>query len=344
MIDIAATAPGRVANVRLAPGGLVFRCGPGQTLLSAALAAGIDLPYECASGSCGGCRARLIDGAVTALWADAPGLSERDRRKGDRILCCQSVAQGDCVIQVQPGAAPPPRPPAPLQARVRSLQPLNRDVVHLVLEAGQDVDFLPGQFMLFALPAAIGRRAYSMSNLPDGSGRLEFIIKRKPGGAGTAHLVDTLRAGDRVDLEGPYGRAWLRDAGSRDIVLLAGGSGLAPMWSIAQAALQRDGDGRVRLYFGANRAADLFWLEEFARLRSVRPGLEVNLVLANPSASDPEGCRHGLVGEVMAAELGAVLEDDLYMAGPPGLVDSVLRGFVGAGRARADRVFFDRFC
>ena len=86
-------------------------------MLAAALAAGIDLPYECASGSCGTCRARLVDGTVVPLWAGAPGLSERDRRKGDRILCCQSIAQADCVIQVTPrGCMPPRRPPVPRHA------------------------------------------------------------------------------------------------------------------------------------------------------------------------------------------------------------------------------------
>jgi len=88
------------ASVRLEPEGAQFHCQPGETLLSAALAAGIDLPYECASGGCGSCRARLLEGQVRSLWPDAPGLSSKDRLKGDRILCCQSVAQSDCVVQV----------------------------------------------------------------------------------------------------------------------------------------------------------------------------------------------------------------------------------------------------
>jgi len=344
MHPIDAARPGRRACVRLEPDGRSFHCAPGQTVLAASLAAGIDLPYECASGSCGSCRARLVSGAVKALWADAPGLSERDRGKGDRILCCQSVAQGDCVIQARPGNAPLPQPPVPLRARVISLCSLNRDVMHLVLDGARGVEFLPGQFMLFDLACGIGRRAYSMSNLPDGTGRLEFIVKRKPGGLASTFIFESLKPGDWLDLDGPYGRAWLRDESPRDIVLLAGGSGLAPIWSIAQAALQRSPRRRLRLYFGVNRSEDLFWWAQIERARQAHAELEVHLVLMQASPHDPAGCRQGAVGDVMGRDVLDLPSCDLYMAGPPALVDHVMREFVATGRAQADRVFFDRFC
>lgn len=332
-----------VASVRLEPDGMRFGCAPGQTILSAALAAGIDLPYECASGSCGSCRARLIDGKVVSLWPDATGLSERDRRKGDRILCCQSIVSGDCVIQVKPGADSLPTRPRKQLGRVHSIRMLNRDVAHLVLDMERAVDFRPGQFMLFDLGGGVFRRAYSMANLPTGDGRLAFIIKRKPAGAASTYLFETVSAGQVLGVDGPYGRAWLRDDGDGDIVLLAGGSGLAPVWSIGQAALQRWPDRRTHLYFGVNSAKDLFWLDEIEEARRAFPNLNVNLVLMRASDADPASARIGMLGAVMAQDIGAVLTGDLYMAGPPGLIDSVLRDFVATGRARADRVFFDRF-
>lgn len=344
MHAVHAAREGCGASVRLESDGRRFDCAPGQTVLAAALAAGIDLPYECASGSCGSCRARLIEGAVASRWVDAPGLGERDRRKGDRILCCQSVPQTDCVIQVRVGDAAPAVRPRPWQARVNGLRWLNEDVVHLVLDAQEPVAFLPGQFMLLDLQHGFGRRAYSMANLPDDSGRLEFIIKRKPGGQASTAVFDKLLEGDRVDLDGPYGRAWLRDDSARDIVLLAGGSGLAPIWSIAQAALRRPARRRVRLYFGVNRGEDLFWLAQIEQARREHPGLDVHLVLMHTSPDDPVACRQGAVGEVMNRDIDDLPLCDLYMAGPPGLVDHVLRDLVATGRAQADRVFFDRFC
>ena len=343
MNPIDAAREGQRASVRLDADGRSFDCAPGQTVLAAALAAGIDLPYECASGSCGTCRARLVDGTVVPLWPGAPGLSERDRRKGDRILCCQSIARADCVIQARPGDAPPRWPPVPRHARVSSMQFLNSDVVHLVLDGGSRWDFLPGQFMLFTLNSGIGRRAYSMANLPDGTGRLEFIVKRKPGGLASTFIFNDLKAGDRLDLEGPYGRAWLRDDSARDIVLLAGGSGLAPVWSIAMGALQRSPQRRLRLYFGVNRGVDLFWSTQIEQACRAHPGLDVHVVLMQTSPQDPADCRQGAVADVMGRDIGDLHFCDLYMAGPPGLIDHVMRELVATGRAQADRVFFDRF-
>ena len=338
-----AAREGRGTSVCLQSDGRSFNCAPGQTVLAAALAAGVDLQYECASGSCGSCRARLVEGAVASRWLDAPGLSERDRRKGDRILCCQSVPQTDCTIQVRVGDSAPPVRPSVLRASVRELRLLNNDVVHLVLEAHGHVAFLPGQFMLFDLPGGFGRRAYSMANLADDTGRLEFIVKRKPGGRASDVIFDSLRAGDRLDLEGPYGRAWLRNDSERDIVLLAGGSGLAPIWSIAQGALQRSPKRRLRLYFGVNRGEDLFWLTQMDHACHEHPEFETHLVVMHASPDDPMGCRVGSVGDVMRGDVDDLSLCDLYMAGPPGLVDHVLRELVATGRAQADRVFFDRF-
>jgi NAD(P)H-flavin reductase/ferredoxin len=344
MHAVEAAHEGRGISVCLEFDGRSFDCMPGQTVLAAALAAGVDLPYACASGSCGSCRARLIEGAVASRWVDAPGLSERDRRKGDRILCCQSVPQTNCVIQVRAGDAVPPAPPRSTRAEVRSVSLLNNDVVHLVVDAQDRVAFLPGQFMLLDLQDGFGRRAYSMANLANDAGRLEFIVKRKLGGQASKVIFERLSAGDRLALEGPYGRAWLRDDSARDIVLLAGGSGIAPIWSIAQGALLRSPRRRLRLYFGVNRHEDLFWLTQMEQARRAYPGLEVHFVLMHASAADPPGCRHGTVGAVLSGDVHDLSLSDIYVAGPPGLVDHALSELVATGRAQADRVFFDRFC
>jgi toluene monooxygenase electron transfer component len=344
MTTIEAARLGREGTVRLYPEGPRLRCEPGQTLLAAALAAGIDLPYECASGSCGSCKVRLLAGEVASLWPAAPGLSERDRSKGDRILCCQSIAQGDCVVQARPGSEPPPVRPSRRQARVQSVRRLNRDVMHLVLEAAEDVVFLPGQFVLFDLPNEIGRRAYSMANIPGSGVGLEFLIKRKSDGRAGAYLFESLRPGHSLTIEGPYGRAWLReDRADEGILLLAGGSGLAPVWSIARAALKFRPKRRVRLYFGVNSVDDLFWLDEIDAARQAAPNFEAHLVLMWASPRDPPGSRVGAVGSIMAEDLASDVTGDLYMAGPPGLIDSVLRDLVATGRVQADRVYFDRF-
>jgi toluene monooxygenase electron transfer component len=345
MKNMDAAREGCGAFVRLEPEGLQFQCQAGATLLSAALAAGIDLPYECASGGCGSCRARLLEGQVRSLWPDAPGLSKRDRLKGDRILCCQSVAQTDCVVQLRAGPTAPPVRPALVPARVKSLRMLNHEVMHLVLTAGEAMHFLPGQFVLFDLPNGIGRRAYSMSNANARDGCLEFLIKRKPQGAAGTYLFETLRVNDTLEVDGPYGRSWLREERTdQDLVLLAGGSGLAPVWSIAQAALMAQANRRIHLYFCVNKAQDLFWQDEIRAVQARAPNLRLHLVLAEAPEVPPPDSRLGLAAAVLAQDFGGRLAHDLYMAGPPGMIDSVLRELVSTGMAQADRVFFDRFC
>ena len=345
MKNMDAAREGCGAFVRLEPDGPQFQCQPGETLLSAALAAGIDLPYECASGGCGSCRARLLEGQVRSLWPDAPGLSNKDRLKGDRILCCQSVAQTDCVVQLRVGSTEPPVRPTWMQTRVKSLRMLNHDVMHLKLEAGSAMHFLPGQFVLFDLPNGIGRRAYSMSNANALDGCLEFLIKRKPQGAAGNYLFETLRVNESLAVDGPYGRSWLRDERTdQDLVLLAGGSGLAPVWSIAQAALMAQAKRRIHLYFCVNRAQDLFWEAEIRAMQALAPNLRLHLVLAEGPEVSPPDSRLGLAAAVIAEDFAGRLTNDLYMAGPPGMIDSVLRELVSTGMAQADRVFFDRFC
>lgn len=345
MKNLDAAREGCGAFVRLEPEGTQFQCQPGETLLSAALAAGIDMPYECASGGCGSCRARLLQGQVRSLWPDAPGLSNKDRLKGDRILCCQSVAQTDCVVQVRAGTSVTPVRPTWLQTRVKSLRMLNHDVMHLVLSVEPEMHFLPGQFVLFDLPNGIGRRAYSMSNANAQDGCLEFLIKRKPQGAAGSYLFETLRLNDTLAVDGPYGRSWLRqERTDQDLVLLAGGSGLAPVWSIAQAALLEQANRRIHLYFCVNRAQDLFWEEEIRTTQARAPNLRVHWVLAEAPVAPLAGSRLGLAASVLAEDFGGRLTNDLYMAGPPGMIDSVLRELVSTGMAQADRVFFDRFC
>lgn len=341
----AATAP--CFTITTSPAGSTFICRPGDTLLHAGLAAGLAMPYECASGSCGTCRARLLEGEVESLWPEAPGLSERDRAKGDRILCCQSLARSACRIQVQPSAHAIALPaPQRWHAAVEARRPLTSHVLQLSLRIGQGDEgttaFLAGQFMLFELGEGIGRRAYSMANVPDATGRLEFVIKAKPGGRASPPLF-ALQPEATLEIAGPYGQAYLRPDSTRPIVAIAGGSGLGPMWSIVQAALAQDPDRPAHLFFGVNEAADLFYADEFAQLARHCAALRVRRVVLRASPADPPDCAVGAVSDVALRELGDLNRFDVYMAGPPAMIDAALKDTVLAGRAAADRVFFDRF-
>ena len=329
--------------IRLSTGN-TFQCREDESILKAGLAAGVRMPYECSTGSCGSCRARLVSGDVESRWPAAPGLSGRDRAKG-RILCCQSEPRGDVSLEVKlvPDAGEPPS--GSHRARVVEIVPLTPDTLRIVCEAERPVGFRPGQYVLFVIPGERGRRAYSMSDRPGDGTRLDFVVRAKPGGAATRFLFEKLRPGEVLDLEGPYGRAFLRTPVERDLVLAAGGSGLGPMLSILRAALL-DGlaDGHdVVLVFGVRRRGDLFDLEILEDLARAHDNFRAVLALSEPTPSDPWEGEVGLVPEVLLRSVPDLAERDIYMAGPAPMIDAVLRACVFERGIPPARLRFDRF-
>jgi NAD(P)H-flavin reductase/ferredoxin len=327
-------------SITVASHGRSFACHPGQSLLMAGLAAGLDLPYECASGTCGSCRAKLVSGDIESRWPEAPGLSPRDRRRGDVVLLCQCLPKGDCTVDARVGVTLGAEPPRRHGASVAGARWVSRSMCELAVLLDAPMVFLPGQFVILELPG-LSRRAYSMANLESSDGRLTFIVKAKTGGAVSTRLCGAMEPGERLIVEGPYGRAHFRAAGARPVVGIAGGSGLGPIWSIAQAAtLQPDRD--VHLYFGVNAPEDQCFTQEFAALGAARPRFTHHRVVAVADCC-ADGYRPGLVGDAVIADLPDLRAADVYMAGPPGMIDAIMERFVSEARVDCDRVFFDRF-
>jgi NAD(P)H-flavin reductase len=212
-------------------------------------------------------------------------------------------------------------------------------MIHMTLVPDERMPFLPGQFVLVHLEG-IGRRAYSMANVDKDGKRLELIVKVKPGGAVSGQLAHRQLAGNTVLVEGPYGGAYYRCDGERPVVGIAGGSGLAPIWSIAQAAAA-GGDRDVHLYFGVNSPRDICFVEELTRLSSAGRRVKTHLVVREDG---PAHARSGLVGDAAIADLPDLTGADVYMAGPPAMIDALLQRLVAGHHVDLDRVFFDRFC
>lgn len=345
-MTIPVPAPGPA--VTFEEGGTRVPCQPGETILLAGLAAGIPLPYECASGGCGSCRAQLITGSVTSRWPTAPGLTDRDRRRGNRILMCQSIPDGDCRVRApraavtDAGAEPRPRR---LPGQVSKREMLTADTAQFIVETGQDLPYLAGQFVIIEFGDGT-RRAYSMSR-PAGHGDprfLELLIRGKPGGAASRWLFDPAWRALPVTVEGPYGRAYARPSARRPAVCLAGGTGLAPVLAIAEELA--GGDGRpVEVYVGARQAHDLVLASRLTALR----GRGVSVVPVAETCQEGEQLsglgplRAGLALDHLAADRPDLSGHDLYIAGPSAMIEATLRRLVRDGTAAADRVFFDRF-
>lgn len=289
-----------------------FECADGDTILRAALRAGHGMPYSCNVGSCGNCKFTLLEGEVEHMRADAPAWNERDLKR-NRWLGCQARPSGDCMIKFR--ADPeciPTHPPVQRRARLTGVQPVTHDIREFRFEFDQQDSFRPGQYALLNLPGVDGARAYSMCNLP-GEGHWSFQIKKVPGGAVTEALFD-LAPGAEIDIDGPYSTAYLREDIPRDIILMAGGSGLSPMVSIARG-IQAAGlltDRKVHFYYGCRAQPDLINPAKLPTPLSDKITFHAAL-----SDSPEPGHRHGFLHDVVAGDFGDRLKDhEIYYAGP----------------------------
>lgn len=320
-----------------------FPCPADDTITRAALRAGIALPYECNTGGCGTCKVELVSGTIDSLRPDAPALSERDRAKC-RILGCQARPTSDCVIKARLDSAGPPLQPSPMTATLVASRDLTHDIREFDFELSAPAPFLPGQYALVWVPGVALPRPYSMSNI--GGTRLwQFQIKRVPGGMVTSVLFDQIDVGASVVIDGPFGHAYLRPESTRDVVCVAGGSGLAPIISIARgmAACASLDARRLHFFYGGRTPVDICGEELLQALPALKHRYTyVPVVSAPDTATDWPG-RVGFVHEVVADVLQGTLHVfEYYFAGPPAMALAVQRMLIEAKVPMA-QMHFDQF-
>jgi toluene monooxygenase electron transfer component len=337
-------------------GPIEFECAPGERILRAGLVAGHALPYECATGTCGTCRGRLVAGAVDVEWEAAPGYAKLKREKGD-VLMCQSRPKGDSTLRVPAKIAPHATPetlPAHRTARVTNARRLVRDVMDFELALSGPMTFEAGQFVVLETPAIAGGRAYSMVNYERGTERLRLVIKELPGGKFSEWLFGADPTGAELAVFGPLGRATFHPEEGKDLLCVAGGSGIAGMMAIVERAVcegyfnERSG----HVFFGVRTLADAFYMDELARLVAAADSkLRVTLALSHEAVtgeSHPQhpgiGLASGLVGDVMIRTMaGQYANTVAFTAGPPIMVDSVLRHLTYDAKIPRAFIRYDKF-
>lgn len=308
------------------------------TILDAALAAGVPYPHGCRSGECGSCKSRLIAGEVVRDPCAPEALSREEERQG-LFLACRTRARSDVQVAWLAQAANETYPVQTLNAEVIGLEPATHDITRVRLGIiGPKLDFHAGQYVRLGCDGC-PPRAYSMANRPDEDG-LELHVRRVPGGRVSGYVAEKLRLGERVTVEGPFGSAHLRTEHDRPMLLLAGGSGLAPIKSILRTALARGHRRRpLHLYHGVRDARDLYDGDELAQL-AASGSVSYNTILSEPTA----GGRHrsGFVHDAVAADFDALIGFDVYVAGPPPMVDAARKIVCELGVA-PENVYADAF-
>jgi len=332
-------------QISLAGSEATYACDEGDTLLRAGLRQGLGLAYECNVGACGSCKFDLLEGEVDDLFPDAPGLRPKERERGKR-LACQCVPTSNCTIKIRSGAeyASAIRPRR-FAARFTGCVSVTPDMSIFSFSADTPAEFLAGQYAMLEIPGVGQPRAYSMSNLGNRDGTWEFIIRRVPGGRVTNYLFDTLRPGDEITIDGPYGVAYLRRDIPRRIVGIAGGSGLAPVISIMKdSATLTTTQGTPVMLFGGRTSKDIPDVSKLLEGSGAR--IEFHPIVSAPDADAGANWSGdtGFVHEFIERKLSGPLSDcEFYLAGPPPMIESVVRLLVADHKVPASQIHFDRF-
>jgi toluene monooxygenase electron transfer component len=335
-----------MAKITISNAATEFDCADDDTLLRAALRAGLGMSYECNVGSCGNCRFELQEGSVVHERADAPGWNERDKQR-NRFLGCQARPQGNCTIKVPLRADYKSRfLPVRTQGELIGIEDLTHDMREFRFRIAQPTGFLSGQYALVTAPGVVGARAYSMSNVAEDGAEWHFGIRRVAGGGATSFLFDALKVGQQVELDGPYGLAYLREDAPRDILCLGGGSGLSPMLSIVRAAAAHPNlqERKIHLVYGGRTAKDICGEPRLRDLPGFGARIFYHPVVSEPG-TDPAEWK-GLTGFVHDAAhglFGEQLRDfEIYFAGPPAMADAIMKMAIG-NKVPVAQLHFDKF-
>jgi CDP-4-dehydro-6-deoxyglucose reductase len=333
-------------RVNVIPADRSFDVGAGQTLLAAAIDAGIGLPYGCKDGACGSCKSRLVSGRVSHGVHQQKALSAAEEGEGWILTCC-ATPQADCVVEARsvPGAGD--FPVIRMPSRVMTIRRPAPDVavLRLQLPANQSFGFRAGQYVEVILRDG-ARRSYSMANAPSRLGdppAIEWHIRHMPGGRFTDHVFGAMKDKEILRLEGPFGSFFMREDSIRPIILLASGTGFAPIKAIIEQLEDRADPRPTVLYWGARTRADLY-LHDWAQAAAQRMAtLRYVPVLSEPLTGDDWGGRTGFVHRAVMADWPDLSRHQVYACGVPVMVESAQRDFTAQCGLPADEFYADAF-
>jgi CDP-4-dehydro-6-deoxyglucose reductase len=336
-------------RISLSKSNMSFGVAPDQSLLDAALSASLNLPHSCKGGNCGSCRARLLQGEIYYPNGPPLGLSDAEAAEG-LVLLCQARARSDLCIETYEITTPDQTVIKRLPARIEHALPLSHDVIglHLRLPVAEEFRFEAGQYLDIMLPGG-RRRSFSIASPPHDSRLLELHVRRVVGGEFSERLFNEDARSDLLRIEGPLGQFVYRP-GLAPMLMVGGGTGLAPLLSILRHVVENGIERDMTLYWGVRGEHDLYahaTLEDLAG-RSMtghaaidRPArLRYVPVLSEP-APEWRGSR-GWVHEAVLRDIDDLEKYDVYAAGPPEMIAAVRREFGRRGVA-ASRLFFDSF-
>jgi CDP-4-dehydro-6-deoxyglucose reductase len=333
-------------TVTLQPSGRTFSVDRDEPILAAAIRQGIGLPYGCRDGACGSCKCRKLEGRVIHGAHQQKALTAAEEEAG-LVLTCQAAPQTDLVLEVRtvPGAGEFAIRKMPCRVTTIAKPAPDVAIVTLQLPANDPLRYHAGQYVEFILQGG-ARRSYSIANAPHAQGEkpaIELHIRHMPGGVFTEHVFARMREKEILRLEGPFGSFFLREDSTKPIVLLASGTGLAPIKAIVEQLQWKRSDRPAVLYWGCRTRRDLYlhdWCEQAAR---ELPGLRYVPVLSEALPEDGWRGRTGFVHRAVMHDLPDLSGHQVYACGAPVMVDAAQRDLVLHCALPSDEFYADAF-
>jgi CDP-4-dehydro-6-deoxyglucose reductase len=316
-------------QITIKPSDHSFTCPGGETVLAAAMAADFILPYGCRNGACGTCKGKVLAGDVDLGAFQASTLNEDERRAGFALFCC-AKPRSDLVIEVREVRRAGDIRIRKLPCRVESIEKPAPDVaiVKLKLPANERLQFLAGQYIDLLLKDG-RRRSFSLATPPHDDALLELHVRHVPGGHFSGQLFNEFKGREILRFEGPLGTFFLREESPRPILMLAGGTGFAPMKGMLAHAFAAGVARPIELYWGVRAERDLYLRETCERWTRERANFRWQAVLSDPGP-DWRG-RRGFVHEALLADHPGLAGYEVYMAGPPPMIEAARVAFHAAG-------------
>jgi len=328
------------------PSGRSFTVEGDETLLSAGIRQGLNMPYGCKDGACGSCKCKKISGEVQLGTYQTKALSDKEHAQGLVLTCC-ATALSDVVLESKQVTSADAFPMKKMPVRIASMEKVSSDVMRIFLQlpATELMQYHAGQYVEFLLRDG-SRRAYSMANAPHtlaaDAPKVELHIRHMPGGKFTDHVFGAMKEKDIQRVEGPQGSFYLREESDKPIVLLASGTGFAPIKALIEHMQHKGITRPTRLYWGGRRPSDLYLNDWVLAQLPLMPHLQYIPVVSDALPEDAWSGRTGFVHMAVLQDTPSLAAYQVYACGAPIVVDSAKRDYVASGLLEDD-FFADSF-
>ena len=334
-------APGH--QVRLEPSGHTFSVAPGETVLEAALRQGVGLPYGCRNGACGACKGILRSGELAYGEYQERALHPSEKAAGKALTCCTRPTT-DIVFEVRELAGAKDLAIRTMPARVERVERPAEDVavLYLKLPAGERLQFLAGQYIDILMKEG-KRRSFSMANAPHDDQFLQLHVRKSPGGAFSRLVFEEMKERAILRFEGPLGTFYMREDSDKPMILVAGGTGFAPIKALIEHAFHHEMDRPIVLYWGVRSLKDLYMPDLAVGWQEAHPNFTYIPVISDPLPEDRWQGRTGFVHQAVLDDFPDLAGYQVYACGGPLMTDIARKTFVEERRLPEDEFYCDAF-